>query len=140
MAKYSAKGTALYFGSANPPTTQVTQTGDIEIDLGERDPLIDLSSRDNSSDVRPKAEPYTKQPAKINFDLVYDPADTVHADLAAMHAAHAQRYCKLVMPDTGAATWVGECRVASFVIGAPQADKLSAKVSLELLGAFTFTA
>jgi predicted secreted protein len=140
MAKYSAKNTKLYFGSANPPTTLVTQTGDIEIDLGERSPLIDLSSRDNATDVNPKADPGRKEPAKISFDLVYDPADSVHADLAAKNAAHSTSYAKIELPDAGAGTFVGECRVASFVIGAPMSDKLSAKVTIELLGAFTFTA
>ena len=140
MAKYSAKGTLLYFGSANPPTTQVLQCGDISLDLGERAPLLDVTTHDSSTGVRAKMDVLFKEPAKISFEILYDPADTVHEDLRASEGTYAVRYTKIVLPDTGAAQWVGQARVASFQIGAPVADKLTAQVVIELLEAFTFTA
>lgn len=140
MAKYSAKGTQVYFGSANPPTTQVLQIGDIELDLGERSGLLDVTTHDNSTGVRDKQDVGFKEPAKLSFEIIYDPADAVHEDMRASEASYAARNVKIVLPDMGNAQWVGACRVASFVVSAPVADRLTARVSLELLGAFTFTA
>ena len=138
--KYSAKGTILYFGSANPPSTQVLQIGDIELDLGERVGLADVTTHDNTTGVREKLDVGFKEPAKVSFDIVYDPADAVHEDMRLVELTYAVRYAKIVLPDAGTAQWVGSARVSSFNIGAPVADKLTAKVVLELLGAFTFTA
>lgn len=140
MAKYSAKGTEVYFGSASPPTTEVVNLKDVEIDLGERVGLLDTADHNNTDGVRSKIDSGWKEPARISFEIDYDPADTVHGDMRACHATYAARNVKIVLPDTGAATFVGACRVSSFSIGAPVADKLTARVVLDLLGALTFTA
>jgi len=141
MAKYAAKGTLVYFATANPPTTQsVLGIEDVEIDLGERDPLLDMTTHDNSTGVREKQDNGLKQPAKLTLSILYDPADAVHEDLRGAEQTYAAKYVKLTLPDSGAASWVGACRVASFVIGAPVDGKLTARVVIDLIGAFTFTA
>lgn len=140
MAKYAAKGTKVYFGSANPPTTEVLNLQDIELDTGERDSLLDTSDHNNTDGVHSKLDNGWKSPAKLSFEIEYDPADTVHEDMRSCEATYAARNVKIVLPDSGNAQWVGACRVASFTIGAPVAEKLTARVALELLGAFTFTA
>ena len=140
MSKYSAKGTVVYFGSANPPTNQVLQIHDVDLDLGERVGLLDTTSHDVTGDTKTKLDAGWKEPAKLSFELDYDPADSVHNDMRTVHETYAVRYVKIVLPDTGNAQWVGAARVASFQVGSPVSDRLTVKVTVELLGAFTFTA
>ncbi len=140
MAKYAAKGTKVYFGSASPPTTEVLNLKDIELDLGDRIGLLDTADHNDTTGVRTKMDAGWKEPARISFEIDYDPADTVHEDMRAVHATYAARNVKIVLPDAGNAQWVGGARVSSFAVGAPVADKLTARVTIDLLGAFTFTA
>lgn len=140
MAKYSSKGTKVYFGTASPPTTEVVNLEGVEIDLGERIGLLDTSDHNNTTGIRSKLDAGWKEPAKLSLDIMYDPADTVHEDLRLCELTYAARNVKVVLPDAGNAEWVGACRVASFSIAAPVDGKLTARVSIELLGAFTFTA
>lgn len=140
MAKYAAKGTKVYFGTASPPTTQVLNLKDVELDLGDRIGLLDTADHNDTTGIRTKIDSGWKEPARISFEIDYDPADTVHEDMRSTHATYAARNVKIDLPDAGAASWTGACRVSSFAIGAPVADKLTARVTIDLLGAFAFTA
>jgi hypothetical protein len=139
MAKYPAKGALVYFGSANPPTTLIGQMGDCEFDTGERDGLLDSTTHDTSN-TREKLDNTLKQPPKLGGDILYDPADTVHEIVRSNQQVYAAGYCKVVLPDAGNAQWVFPARVMSFVVGLPVADKMSAKIAIEGMGAATFTA
>ncbi len=138
--KYPAKGALVYFGTANPPTTLIGQMGDAEFDTGERDGLLDSTTHDTSL-VRDKLDNTLKQPPKLGGEILYDPASTEHEILRSKQAAHSTvMYCKVVLPDAGNAQWIFPARCASFVVGLPVADKMSAKIAIEGMGAEAFTA
>lgn len=140
MAKYPAKGALVYFAAANPPTVLIGQMGDAEFDTGERDGLLDSTTHDTSL-TRDKLDNTLKQPAKLSGDIIYDPAAVDHEGLRAQQESGASGYfCKVVLPDAGAAQWIFPARCAMFVIGLPVADKMSAKISIEGKGANAFTA
>lgn len=140
MPRYPAKGTKIYFGSANPPTTEVLNLGDIEFDPGERLEALPTHDHNNTSGVLTKMDSGWKQAASLSFAIDYDPADTVHEDMRAVHATYAARNVKLVLPDAGNATIVGPVRVKSFPTALPVSGKVTNQVVLEFLDAFTFTA
>ncbi len=139
MAKYPAKGAKVYFDTNNPPTTLIGQMGDSEFDTGERDGLVDATTHDTSL-TRDKIDNKLKEPPKLDGEIIYDPADVVHESLRAKQKTYATGYCKVELPDAGAAQWVFPARVRTFGVGLPVADKMAAKISIEGMGDDTFTA
>ena len=140
MAKFKSKGLSALIGASNPPTTAILQLGDGNIDLGEREGLIDVTTHDNSTGVTEQLDNGFKTPMSFSGEILYDPADSVHEVIRAALDAGTALYIKLVLPDTGAATFIAACRVKSFGVAVPVKGKLSAQLSVEGMGATTFTA
>ena len=139
MAKFKTKGFGLKLGASNPPTTAVTQLGDSTVDLGDRDAAINVTTHDTSGGVHELLDPGFKSPIKLSGEVLYDPADTVHEVLVAAHEAGTLLYFLATLPDTGAETFLAQCRVQSVSMPLPVMGKLAINVVLEGMAATTRT-
>lgn len=138
--KFKAKGLILKVGASNPPTTAVVQLGDSNIDCGEREGLLDVTTHDNTTGVSEMLDNGFKTPLSISGEILWDPADAVHEVLRAAQDAGTSLYALAILPDTGAAQFLASVRVKSLGIALPVKGKLSANVTLEGLASTTFTA
>lgn len=139
MAKFKTKGFDLKIGASNPPTATLTQLGDGTLELGEREALVDATTHDSSGGIKEFLDTGYKNPPSYSGEFLYDPADAVHEVVRAAHAAGTTLYFKGTLPDTGAAVFLFPVRVRNFSVGLPVQGKLSASITLEGLGAETFT-
>lgn len=140
MAKIKSKGLVLKFETANPPTVVIAQLGDGTLNLGERSGALDVTSHDNSTGELDKLDDGFKEPFSFDGELFLDPANSGHEAIRAAHASPAgTERATVILPDTGAAQWTGPVRVKSFTIPVPVKGVLKANISIEGMGAATFT-
>jgi len=139
MAKFKSKGAIFRYGTANPPLTVIGQAGDSTIDLGERAGAIDITTHDSAGTME-KMDGGLKEPFKFSGEILWDPADTTHEILRAAHDAGTTAFLMVILPDAGAAQWIVAARVTSLSLPLPVLGKISAQVTIEGMGASTFTA
>lgn len=140
MAKYKSKGIVAKIGAANPPTTAIIQLGDGTLDLGEREGALDVTTHDNGSGTVELLDNGFKTPMSYQGEILWDPADAVHEVMRAAQEAGTALYFLLILTDAGAAQFLCPCRVKSISAPLPVKGKLSANISVEGMGALTFTA
>lgn len=140
MAKFKTKGTIAKIGAANPPTTTIVAMGDVTLNLGDRDALVQVTTHDSSTGIHEFLDQGFAAPPSFSGEIMYDPADTVHEVIRAAHAAGTSLYLKVTLPDTGAADILFPGRVKSLSIPLPVMGKLVMSFEFEGTGAYTFTA
>lgn len=117
----------------------VAQLGDGTLDLGEREGLVDVTTHDNSTGTTDQLDVGFKAPMSYTGEILWDPANTQHELLRSALEAGTELFMRFILPDAGAAQWDAKVRVKSMSSPAPVKGKLSANISLEGVGASTFT-
>lgn len=139
MAKFKAKGVIVKAALTATPTTVVSQMADVSFDLGSRT-LIDTTTHD-SSVTKDYIDGGLRDTASLDISCLYDPADAVHEIIRAAHAAGTLVYVTLVLPDTGAATFVTSGFIQDFSVpGIGTSAELKMNFKFKAAGAETFTA
>lgn len=140
MAKFKTKGTDAKIGASNPPTTSIVAMGDVTLNLGDRDALMNVTTHDSSTGIHEFIDQGFASPPSFSGEIMYDPADTVHEVIRAAHQAGTTLYLKVTLPDTGAATYLFPGRVKSLSIPLPVMGKLVMSLEFEGTAAYTFAA
>lgn len=140
MAKFKTKGLVFKFETASPPTVVIAQLGDGELNLGEREGALDVTTHDNSTGEIDKLDVGFKEPWSFTAEIFFDPANTGHEAIRAAHASPAgTERGMIVLPDTGSAQITGLVRITSFTVPVPVKGALKANITVEGMAAGTWT-
>lgn len=139
MAKFKAKGVIVKAALTATPTTTVDQQAEVTFNMGERT-LIDVTTHDSTT-TKDYIDSGLRDTAELEINCEYDPANAVHEIIRAAQAAGTLVYMTLVLPDTGAATWVMSGYILAFnVPGLGTDNSLRMNFKFKAAGADTFTA
>lgn len=139
MAKHKAKGVIIKAALTATPTTLLSQEAEVSFNLGDRS-LLDVTTHDSVT-TKEYIDSGLRDTAELDVTCEYDPAGAVHEIVRAAQAAGTLVYMTLILPDTGAATFVMSGFVTSFnVPGLGTNTSLKMQFKFKAAGVETFTA
>lgn len=140
MAKFKSKGLQVKIGTSSyVAATTIAQLGDGTLELGEREGLVDVTTHDNTTGTTDQLDVGFKSPLSYSGEILWDPDDVVHELLRSSLEAGTELFCRIILSNTGAAQFDAKVRVKALSSPQPVKGKLGCNVSLEGVGATTFT-
>lgn len=132
---YAAKGTLLKRGNGATSEVFSTVNGVKNLDgPGLSREYIDVTHHTSSGGYRER-RPSFKDAGQITFDLLWDPADTVHEGLLTDYEGDTLRNFQEVFTDASSTTWQAAGYLSQFEISAPIDDALMARCAIDITGA-----
>lgn len=136
--KIPSFGVILKAAATATPTVSIPGLKDVSFGGGER-AMIDSTTQDNTA-----TKTYVPHPLRdvrsLEFNIAYDPADTVHERMRAAHAAKTLEYITVILPDAGAAAWAMSGYYTKFGLPSIGLDGLlESAIAFQAVSAETFT-
>lgn len=136
MAKYSANGASVVYGTAGaPPATALGQVESGDADFGELT-MTDVSTLDLS---RKEFVPGMHESFSFSCVVTWDPALTGHGAAMTAYLAKTKISAGFIFPDAGAAIVWSDGYWTNVTPAVAVDGKLSATITFKGTGALTFT-
>lgn len=136
MAKYSANGSSVVYGTAGAtPAADLGQVESGDVDFGE----LTLTGVDTLDTTREESVPGTFKAFSFSCVVTWDPALTGHAAAMTAYLAKTKISAGFIFPDTGAAIVYSDGWWTNITPAVAVDGKLSATFTFKGTGALTFT-